>query len=137
MVTTTGDNGNNTSPTPGSSRAAILQPPQLLNPLAVLPTNNVVENSYIGTDASGANALGNGLTGIDDEGSLNTFGGTSAVSANVISGNNAGGIKSTGSVTISWNDIGTDATGNVALGNGAGAAGISASGYPSNVANTT
>ena len=61
---------------------------------------------------------GTDLRGLTTRALLNTFGGTTAASVNVISGNNEGGIKSTGSITIEWNDIGTDATGNVALGNG-------------------
>ena len=43
----------------------------------------------------------------------------------MISGNGYGGINSTGSITVEGNYIGTDATGNVAVGNGGYAYGIS------------
>ena len=91
-------------------------PDQVENPLNVEPTGNVIENNYIGTDATGTKALGNGQ-GVDDEGSGDTYGGTTAGLGNVISGNLGAGLAAGGSVTIEGNHIGTDATGNVALGN--------------------
>jgi hypothetical protein len=121
----------------GNANYGILIPPQNLNPLSILPTNNVVENNFIGIDAAGTKGLGNGLLGVQDEGSLNTFGGTSAGLGNVISGNNTGGLQSSGSVTIEGNFVGTDATGNVAIGNGSGRPGISALGDPSTATDTT
>src|SRR5262249_8925957 len=86
-------------------------------------TGNLIENNYIGVDASGTKALAN-LVGVRDNGSGNTYGGTLAGAGNVISGNSFGGIKSDGSITIEGNFIGTDATGNVALGNGNSGNGI-------------
>jgi titin len=101
-------------------------------------TGNVVEGNYIGTDATGSQALGNGSDGsaavvlatfqgrqalpsIND-----TIGGTTSGAANVISGNFADGIRivsnnaqtTTLGNTITGNLLGTDATGTRALGNG-------------------
>ena len=92
-------------------------PDQAGNPLNIEPTGNLIENNYIGIDAAGTKALGNGASGVYDAGSGNTYGGTTAGLGNVISGNKAGGLKAGGSITIEGNYIGTDATGNVALGN--------------------
>ena len=50
-----------------------------------------------------------------DNGSGNTYGGTTAGTGNVISGNGYAGIDFTGSITIEGNYIGTDATGKVAI----------------------
>jgi hypothetical protein len=121
----------------GNTDYGIKIPDQSLNPISILPIQNVVENSYIGINAAGTTALPNGLVGIHDEGSQNTFGGTTSSLGNVISGNTEGGIQSTGSVNIEWNYIGTDATGNVAVPDGAGSGGISAEGFPSNATVTT
>ena len=91
---------------------------QAANPLNIEPTGNRIENNYIGIDTAGTKALGNGGQGVDDEGSGDTYGGTAAGLGNVISGNKSSGLAAGGSVTIEGNDIGTDPTGNVALGNG-------------------
>jgi Bacterial Ig-like domain (group 3)/Right handed beta helix region len=103
----------------------ILLPPQQQNPLDITPTENVVENNFIGIDAAGTMALANGHAGVADFGTANTYGGTTAGLGNVISGNGGGGITSESSITIEGNFIGTDATGNVALGNGPASSGIS------------
>ncbi len=100
-----------------------------LNPLGILPTGNLVENNFIGLDAAGTKALGNQGVGVWDGGTANTYGGTTAGLGNVISGN-AGGIDAVGSITVEGNFIGTDATGNVALGNGPVGVGISDATYP-------
>ncbi len=83
--------------------------------------NNVITGNYIGTDVTGSLALGNGNHGIMIERSAhNTIGGPTPGERNVISGNEAAGVRiehpeSTGNVVIG-NYIGTDASGTVALG---------------------
>ncbi len=85
-------------------------------------TDNVVEGNYIGTDASGAHALGNyvGLVILDCPTS-NTVGGTTAGARNIISGNTTQGIDISGAGTtgnvVEGNYIGTDVTGSHALAN--------------------
>jgi CSLREA domain-containing protein len=92
-------------------------PAQQFNPLSLTPTGNVIENNYIGLDASGTKALAN-TRGVQDDGSGDTYGGTGTGVGNVISGNTYGGLISNSSITVQGNFIGTDATGNVAIGNG-------------------
>jgi CSLREA domain-containing protein len=101
----------------------IYVPDQSLNPLGITPTGNAVENNVIGLDATGTKLLPNGEAGVSDNGSGDTYGGTTAGLGNVVSGNGGHGIIATGSVTIEGNFIGTDATGTVALGNGPTASG--------------
>jgi hypothetical protein len=98
-------------------------PDQSHNPLKLAPTGNQIENSYIGLDATGTKTLPNNL-GVQDNASGDIYGGTGAGVGNVISGNNFGGIRSDSSITIQGNLIGTDATGNIALGNGNSGEGI-------------
>lgn len=79
---------------------------------------NSVAGNYIGTDASGEKALGNGM-GVSIEAGYN-----SVVSGNVISGNTASGVvindpSGIGNEIIG-NFIGTDASGTAALGNDEG-----------------
>ncbi len=85
---------------------------------------NTVEANYIGTDAAGAAAVPN-FRGIEivNPSANNTIGGSTPASGNVISGNSNSGLflqggGNTGTV-IERNIIGLDATGAVALGNGA------------------
>ena len=82
-------------------------------------TGNVVSGNYIGTDASGSDAVGNQF-GVVLEASFNLIGGTTAAAANVISGNtgpngqNGVGVLFEGAAmndTVAGNLIGTDATG--------------------------
>jgi titin len=86
-------------------------------------TGNVVEGNYIGTDATGEFAVGNAIDGVDLAGgaSSNLIGGSSPSARNVISANKYEGIWITGSGTssnqIEGNYIGTDAYGEVGLGN--------------------
>jgi hypothetical protein len=84
-------------------------------------TENVIEGNYIGTDASGSNALANGLSGIFIGGgtSGNLIGGTSAAARNVLSGNSQYGIWISNTVNnvISGNYFGLNAGGETALGN--------------------
>ena len=92
-------------------------------------SGNVVEGNYIGTDVTGANALGNFGEGVrvGCGASNNTIGGASPGAGNLISGNGhdgvlldvQGGPPITGNL-IQGNYIGTDATGTHALGNATG-----------------
>ncbi|HEV2945758.1 MAG TPA: hypothetical protein VGX70_00185, partial [Gemmataceae bacterium] len=93
-------------------------------------TNNVVEGNYIGTDVTGTVKLPNAKSGvlIYSGASGNTIGGSSAVdpstgrlsgAGNLLSGNLNSGVQiaqATGNV-VQGNFIGTDATGEIALGN--------------------
>jgi hypothetical protein len=90
-----------------------------------------IQGNLIGTDKTGTTAIGNTLVGVQiDGGSNNTIGGTSVAARNIISGNApnpvdalGGGIQLSGSGTtnntVQGNYIGTDVSGNLALGNGA------------------
>src|SRR5207237_7728740 len=88
--------------------------------------NNVVQGNRIGTSADGSTALTNGTAGIAVGNSAvsNTIGGTTAGTANIISGNTQYGVDITDSGTtgnlVEGNDIGTDAAGNAAIPNGRG-----------------
>jgi parallel beta-helix repeat protein len=86
---------------------------------------NVVVGNFVGTDATGTTALGNGGDGIilNSGAEANTIGGSSPGAGNVISGNHftGVGIGSVGGAnanTVEGNRIGTDVTGTAALGNG-------------------
>jgi parallel beta-helix repeat protein len=88
-------------------------------------SSNIVQGNYIGTDASGIVALGNGIEGVLINGgaSNNTIGGTATAAGNVISGNVRNGVAidiggGAGNL-IQGNFIGTTADGMSALGNGA------------------
>jgi hypothetical protein len=87
-----------------------------------------IEGNYIGTDATGSVAIGNGKnagggTGISDGQSLPTTPIMTVISDNVISGNGDGivifqAVGTQSSYTIANNLIGTNAAGTSALGNG-------------------
>ena len=83
--------------------------------------NVTVQGNYIGTDASGSEAIGNSTRGVYVQaGSDNAvIGGTAVGSGNVVSGNNGDGIEisSGGGNVVQGNLIGLDATGTVDLGN--------------------
>lgn len=90
----------------------------------VSAANNVVQNNYIGTDASGTADNGNGTNGVTIlDAPNNLIGGSTASARNVISGNNGGGVGVGASVNnaagtrIQGNYIGTDASGTSPLGN--------------------
>jgi hypothetical protein len=89
-------------------------------------SNNTVQGNFIGIDVTGTADLGNGGNGVVLRDSpSNIVGGTMAGERNVISGNNASGIRldkvfggTTGNL-VRGNYIGTDASGTSALGNSA------------------
>ncbi len=104
-------------------------------------TNTVVSGNFIGTNASGTGDVNGSSSNNQQSGvaffgtsSGNTVGGTSAAARNVISANNWFGVEFlTGSNgnTVAGNYIGTDVTGQIALGNSIG--GVSMwSGSPGN-----
>ena len=100
-------------------------------------TGTLVVNNFIGTDATGTKAVPNALEGVEDHGTNNTYGGTTAGLGNVISGNGEGGLRAFGSITVEGNQLGTDPTGSVGLGNGALGIGVDDSGFPNVVIMST
>jgi hypothetical protein len=98
--------------------------------LGVTGELNVVEGNYIGTDASGLNALSVipcgdpdctpiGMVGVSVSGTHNRIGGNSVGARNVISGNALGGIYAGGEANlVVGNFIGPGADGKTKIGNG-------------------
>lgn len=86
-------------------------------------TGNKVLGNYIGTTSDGNNDLGNANDGLNIrfKSSNNTIGGTTAAARNVISGNDASGVKISSASTrgnkVEGNFIGTNAAGTADLGN--------------------
>lgn len=91
--------------------------------------NNVVRGNYIGTDATGMAALGNGDAGVMMSNSANnTIGGTTAAARNVVAANGGSGVPNaahgivmflagaTGNI-VQGNYVGTNAVGTAPLGN--------------------
>ena len=88
------------------------------NGIVLLSNNNRVINNYIGTDVSGAAALGNSENGILVAGNENIIGGNYAGYGNVISANLGDGVVINGVRNdTQGNRIGLNAAGNTALGN--------------------
>jgi uncharacterized repeat protein (TIGR01451 family) len=86
----------------------------------VIGSDNIaIEGNYIGTDATGTKALGNASGGLVISGPTGvTIGGTVAGARNVISSNGGTGLNfNSAGVLIQGNYIGTDITGDLALGN--------------------
>ncbi len=85
--------------------------------------NNIIEGNFVGTDATGTVARGNGTRGIFVTGGANntTIGGTAAGARNVISGNGEEGVHFQGAGTannsVLGNFIGTDVGGTIDVGN--------------------
>jgi parallel beta-helix repeat protein len=96
--------------------------------VAINTSGNLIQGNRIGTNATGTAALGNGYGSTaghnGDQGlticaSGNTIGGTTAPTANVISGNHGAGLGLPSSNNqVTGNRIGTNASGSVALANG-------------------
>jgi hypothetical protein len=88
-----------------------------------ITANNHIQGNLIGTDKTGAAALGNLGSGIelDNDPTSNTIGGTVSGAGNVISGNGGNGIDIAGSGAsgnvVEGNYIGTNAAGTAALAN--------------------
>jgi titin len=85
-------------------------------------TGNVIQGNYIGLNAAGTTARGNGNDGIFIFGVANTtIGGTAAGTGNVISGNAAFGVNISDTTAagnlVQGNYIGTDKTGTLAVPN--------------------
>jgi len=84
---------------------------------------NIIQGNLIGTDATGTQALGNGLDGIQIAGMNNTVGGGNPMARNVISGNGRNGVTLGNNNTvvsgnvIQNNFIGTKIDGSSLLGN--------------------
>jgi len=89
-------------------------------------SSNVVLGNFIGTDATGANAVGNGFAGatIFGQATANWIGGGADGSRNLISGNGSYGVAigdfGTASNRVAGNFIGTDVTGTAVIGNSSG-----------------
>ena len=107
--------------------------------LQIYGSDNVVQGNLIGTDAAGSVALGNAVSGLQLEGPRNVVGGIVAGKRNVISGNEGGVViqgRNAISNAIIGNLIGTNVSGTLALGNGAGV-GISGSASHNRVGGAT
>jgi hypothetical protein len=84
------------------------------NGINMVGGNNVIQGNYIGTNASGTAAIGNGNSGVnltDLTFTNNLIGGTTPGAGNLISGNSAGIVTNTPGATIQGNLVGTDVTG--------------------------
>ena len=80
-------------------------------------SGNHVEGNFIGVDATGAAALGNGDRGVSVNGSANVVGGATAAFRNIVSGNNRGVQFDGSDHVLQSNYIGTDSTGTLPLPN--------------------
>jgi hypothetical protein len=86
-------------------------------------SNNLVQENLIGLNAAATGPLGNAFDGVAflEGASANTLGGTTAAARNLISANGRFGVllgvTGTSNNFVQGNFIGTDASGNVALGN--------------------
>lgn len=89
--------------------------------IQLLSDDNVVQCSYVGTNAAGTTAAPNRF-GVDvQNGNRNLIGGTAAGEGNLLSGNSFQGARISGLAAtgnrVKGNRIGTDVTGTVAVGN--------------------
>jgi hypothetical protein len=89
--------------------------------MAINSSGNVVLGNFVGTDITGRNPLGNADNGVGVVRSPNMIGGATPQEANVIAANGGFGVGASGySTMIVGNHIGTDPSGQVALGNTVG-----------------
>jgi Ca2+-binding RTX toxin-like protein len=79
--------------------------------------SDVVQGNFIGLDATGANALGNGGDGIHTSAAMALIGGAASGAGNVISSNGGDGIFIDQTASVQGNFIGTNAAGDQARGN--------------------
>ncbi len=97
---------------------------------------NTIQGNYIGVDATGVVAMGNGDDGVEIRSDDNIIGGNTAGARNIISGNTSDGIALVGDNNlVQGNYIGTDVTGTVDLGNADD--GIDISGSNNTIGGTT
>ena len=104
--------------------------------IEILGDGDKIEGNFIGTDASGTVARGNG-EGVRVDGTNHRIGGTTASARNLISGNTGSAIHflpHAGTSVIQGNYIGTTVAGNAALGNGIG---VEMWGYRNTIGGTT
>src|SRR5262249_13092888 len=88
-------------------------------------TGTVIQGNLVGTNAPGAAGVGNVSTGvvIGSGSAFTTMGGATPAARNVISANGGGGVQLDGANNVfQGNYVGTDITGNFALGNNGGVA---------------
>jgi CSLREA domain-containing protein len=105
-------------------------------------TGTNIQGNFIGTNAAGSAANGNGRTGVTVDGGRNTtIGGTTAAARNLISGNGRdlitdgililqSGVQAADGNVVQGNYIGTDVTGSVDIGNSSD--GVLIAGAPGN-----
>ncbi len=100
----------------------------------------LVAGNIVGLSASGNAAIGNVL-GIEIDGSNNTIGGTTSGAGNVISGNTGAGVELNGAGAsanvVVGDDIGTNAAGTAAFGNGSDGVEITNSATGDTIGGTT
>ena len=82
-------------------------------------SGNTIQGNFIGTDAAGTSAIGNGAEGIKILSDSNVIGGIASGARNVIADSGASGVKIelASGTQIIGNSIGTDATGSQIMGN--------------------
>ena len=96
--------------------------------------NNVFQGNHLGVDAAGTTARSNSNGLSLSNSSNNLIGGTTSAARNVISGNTTNGITLFGSNNVvQGNYIGTDSTGNAAIGIGLNGIEISGQGAANNL----
>ncbi len=101
----------------------------------IIGSGNQITGNFIGTNAAGTAALGNGISGVEVSnvgGPLaanNVIGGTVLGAGNLISGNQTGIRLNSSRVLIQGNLIGTDVSGTLAVGNATGIISSTASAF--------
>jgi hypothetical protein len=119
-----GEAANNTVGGTADGARNVLSGNQFMGVFIDASAGNVVQGNFIGTDITGAAALGNERDGIfiSSGATDNTVGGTTAAARNIISGNAAIGVilrdAGTSRNVVQGNYIGTDVTGTATVANG-------------------